>query len=381
MQQRFDVAVVGAGILGLAHAYHLARRGKRVLVVERHRQAHGASVRNFGMLWPIGQPAGPLHDLARRSLEIWLEVLPACRLWHERTGSLHLAYHADEAQVLAEFLHDHGDRGYAWLDATAIAARFPAVNPDSLKGGLWSPMETCVDPREVVANLPVWLASSLNVHFEFDCQAMAFERPALHTSRGCYAADSLLVCNGDDFQTLFPEAFAACAMTKCKLQMLRSEPMSQGWRLGPMLAAGLTLRHYHAFARCPTLPELCRRLDADMPEYHRLGIHVMASQNGRSELTLGDSHEYGNQVEPFNKEEIDALILAYLARFLRAPGLRIAERWSGSYAKHPTEPFVVLGPSPGVTIVTGVGGAGMTLSFGLAEQVVGRTHGNSLGGI
>src|ERR1700680_4416231 len=102
MHQQYDVAIVGAGILGLAHAYHFARQGKRVLVIERHPQAQGASVRNFGMLWPIGQPAGPLHELARRSLEIWHEVLPASGLWHERSGSLHLAYHADEAQVLDE---------------------------------------------------------------------------------------------------------------------------------------------------------------------------------------------------------------------------------------------------------------------------------------
>ena len=39
------------------------------------RRAMGASVRNFGMLWPIGQPFGPLRQLAVRSLQIWLEVL------------------------------------------------------------------------------------------------------------------------------------------------------------------------------------------------------------------------------------------------------------------------------------------------------------------
>ena len=33
------------------------------------------------------------------------------------------------------------------------------------------------------------------------------------------------------------------------------------------LAAGLTLRHYPAFARCPTLPTLGRRLDAEFPDY------------------------------------------------------------------------------------------------------------------
>ena len=75
MKKEYDIAIAGAGILGLAHAYHFARRGLRVAVFERQPRAAGASVRNFGMLWPIGQPPGPLYDLARRSLEHWLEVL------------------------------------------------------------------------------------------------------------------------------------------------------------------------------------------------------------------------------------------------------------------------------------------------------------------
>src|SRR5580692_3288040 len=103
MQLQYDDAVVGAGILGLAHAYHLARLGRRVIVFERNAHAMGASVRNFGMLWPIGQPAGHLRNLALRSLEIWRGVLTAGGLWHSRCGSLHLAYRGDERRVLEEF--------------------------------------------------------------------------------------------------------------------------------------------------------------------------------------------------------------------------------------------------------------------------------------
>ena len=108
---RFDDIVVGAGIVGLAHAYHLARRGRRVAVFERSRKAEGASVRNFGMLWPIGQPFGEPRRLALRSLEIWLEVLRAAGLPYDCSGSLHLAYHDDEAQVLREYAQRSGDAG------------------------------------------------------------------------------------------------------------------------------------------------------------------------------------------------------------------------------------------------------------------------------
>jgi glycine/D-amino acid oxidase-like deaminating enzyme len=64
------------------------------------------------------------------------------------------------------------------------------------------------------------------------------------------------------------------------------------------------------------------------------------------------------------------LILDYLRTFLVVPDLRLAARWHGIYVKHSTEPYLVLSPAPRVVAVVGVGGAGMTLSFGVAERVV-----------
>jgi glycine/D-amino acid oxidase-like deaminating enzyme len=80
--------VIGAGIIGLAHAYAAAKRGLTVVVVERSGIANGASTRNFRMLWPIGQPHGALHCLALRSRQLWLELLDKTGLPYRRDGSL-----------------------------------------------------------------------------------------------------------------------------------------------------------------------------------------------------------------------------------------------------------------------------------------------------
>jgi FAD dependent oxidoreductase TIGR03364 len=371
MTKRYDVAIAGAGILGLAHAWHLARRGLRVLVLERGAQALGATVRNFGMLWPIGQPAGERSAVARRSAELWLEVLEASGLWHARCGSLHVAYHADEEAVLRELV-DAADPalGCAMLDASQALQRSPGLRADGLRAALWSPGEMCVDPRQVGAQLWRHLAGAHGVDVQFGCAVSAWQQPRVLAGGREWHAERLLVCAGDDLQTLFPEALGAAGLLRCKLQMLRAAAPRDGWCLGPMLAGGLTLRHYQAFAACPSLPQLVARFDRDLPEYGRLGIHVMVSQHGSGELTIGDSHEYGDAVAPFDDVAIDTLVLRYLAGFFAPPRLDITQRWHGSYAKHPQAPWVVLHPAAGATVVTGVGGAGMTLSFGLAERVV-----------
>ncbi|MCG8365090.1 MAG: FAD-dependent oxidoreductase [Pseudanabaenales cyanobacterium] len=99
-----DVLIVGAGIVGMAHALAAAKQGKRVVVFERNPYCVGASIRNFGMVWPIGQPSGSLLDRALRSREIWLEAADGAGFHANPCGSLHLAYRPDEMAVLEEFV-------------------------------------------------------------------------------------------------------------------------------------------------------------------------------------------------------------------------------------------------------------------------------------
>src|SRR5438874_1670942 len=103
MSHRADVAVVGAGIVGLAFAWEAARRGRSVVLFERGAKAEGASVRNFGMVWPIGQAPGGDHARALRSRERWLELGRRAGLWVAECGSLHLAREDDEDAVIREF--------------------------------------------------------------------------------------------------------------------------------------------------------------------------------------------------------------------------------------------------------------------------------------
>ena len=367
-----DVAVIGGGILGLAHAYASARRGKRVVLFERNLRASGASVRNFGMIWPIGQPHGEMHAIAMRSRETWLRILTDTGLSHWPTGSLHVVYRDDEAAVVREFAEMGPGLGYQcrWLAAGHVLERSQAVRSEGLLGGLWSDSEITVDPRLMLSSLPEFLREQFSVQFRYGALVTSIELPRIKAGGEEWRAECAIVCSGDDFETLYPEQFAKSGITRVKLQMLRTHPQPNGWLLGPALAAGLTLRFYPTFNICSTLPALRRRIAEETPEYDRWHVHGLVSQTAQRELTLGDSHEYGMVVDIFNKEEIDQIMLRYISGFLRAPDLNIAQRWHGVYAKHPDAPYISLSPADGVRIVTAPGGSGMTLSFGLGEKTV-----------
>ncbi len=371
MTRTCDVAIIGGGIVGLSHAWAAARRGLRVRLFERDALARGGSVRNFGMIWPVGQPAGPLRKRAIRSRELWLEAAEQAGIHAERCGSLHLAREADELAVLEEFAaaERRGGLGVELLTPEETVRKSPAVRRDGLLAALWSPAELCVDPREAIARLPKWLAERYDVALHFGSTVVAANPGHVRTADGkTWEAGRVLVCSGVDFSTLFPDVLARSGIRKCKLHMTRTAPQPGGYRVGPHLAGGLTLTHYTAFAECPSLSRLKQRVAETMPDYVRYGVHVMCSQTRAGEVTIGDSHEYDSDISPFDKLAIDRLILDYFAGFCTLPDPTIAERWTGYYAKHPTQPLFEGEPLPGVHVLVAPGGAGMTMSFGQADE-------------
>lgn len=369
------VAVIGAGIVGIAYAWRLAVRGVKVTLFERSKRAEGASVRNFGMVWPIGQPIEHL-DTALLSRSLWEEFLHETRAWSGPGGSVHLATREDELRVLTEFADSELSHGYdcRLASTSEVQQVCPAARNKPIIGGLLSQTEIGVDPREVIAAAPSWLSERYGVELAFETCIAEIDLPAVRSTKGEYwEFDEVVVASGADFATLYADVFADNALAKCKLQMMRTAPQPDGWRVGPMVASGLTLRHYPTFKMCPGIESLRQRIAEETPELDRYGIHVMAAQNGSGEVVLGDSHEYGGDITPFDSDEITRLMLRELRSIIDLPNWELLARWHGIYAIDSLgAPQFVHRPAPGVTIVIATGGCGMTMSFGLAEQWAAR---------
>src|SRR5688500_10078742 len=188
--------VIGAGIVGLATAKALVERGYQVTVIERNNKAIGASIRNFGMIWPIGQPDGELYERAMLSRQIWKEVCDNAGIWYEQAGSLHVAHNMDEWNVLQELSIIYRHRNYNLLNADDTISKSAAIVQDGLSGSLFSPDELIVDPREAIANIPLWLTEKYGVEFIYGKAATDICYPAVYTGSEEFEADEIYVWSG-----------------------------------------------------------------------------------------------------------------------------------------------------------------------------------------
>lgn len=368
----YDLAVVGAGIVGLAHAYAAARRGWRVIVFERDGRARGASIRNFGMIFPLGMPPGALHDYALAGRQTWLRLARDADFWVKECGALIPAYRKDELAVMEEFAAFAPARGYdvEMLDARGVRARCAALRANELCGGLFSAQEIGVEPRKAVARIAQHLQRDYGVTFRTHAPVSRALPPEITLASGeTVQAEACVVCPGGDLRTLFPEVFLAASVRCCKLQMIRLRPQTDGLKIFPHIASGFSLSHYESFADCPSLAALRERIATETPEFDKYGIHILCAQNELGEIIIGDSHQYGDDLPVGLSPHIESLMMNYVNQILDLSDADITARWSGVYAKPLDAGRLVAAPAQRVRVITGVGGAGMTLSFALAEEV------------
>ena len=365
LPDRADLVVVGAGIVGLAHAYEAHRRGLSVAVIDRDARPVGASVRNFGHCGVSAQ-AGAARRLALETRERWMRLASLAGFWVAEAGAVVAARSDDELAVLAE-LADRRLGEVQLLDADEVRSRAP-VGDDRLLGGAYLRSDVRVDPREAVPRLATWLGEQPDVHVSWTTSLLGIDDAAVYTTRGAVVADGVVVCVGHDVDRLFPDVAAAAEVRRCALQMLRVAAPN-GMRLEPALLTGTSLLRYGAFADLPALGAVRSRLTAESPELVAADVNLMLTQHPSGDLLIGDTHRRDVTVDAFQDEVLDDLILAETARLLGVDGLTVRERWQGVYASAP-EDFLVASPFDHVRVVSVTTGIGMSTGLGLAPEVL-----------
>jgi D-hydroxyproline dehydrogenase subunit beta len=368
LPREFDLAVVGAGIVGLSCALAAARRGLRVVVLDRDERPCGASVRNFGLVTVTGQDREGVWRRARRSREVWQEVATHAGIPIVNRGLWLAARRPESAALLEAFLRSDMADGCSLLTPAAARQQSPDLDTSGLEAVLLSPHELRVESREAIPKLAEWLARDLGVTFRWATAVHAVEPPRLATSRGPLAAAAVAVCPGDDLTTLYPQRLAEAGVSRCTLQMLRLE--SPGFVLPGTVMSDLSLLRYGGFAGLPESRALRRCLEAEQAEYLRHGVHLIVAQGPDGSLIVGDSHHYDAAAAPFADERVYALILEEYSAVMGRPPPAVRERWLGSYATAKEGAVLIDAPTPRVRLVVVTSGIGASTGFAIGEETI-----------
>jgi FAD dependent oxidoreductase TIGR03364 len=377
MTRAYDVAVVGAGIVGLAHALAAARAGKRVVVIDRDPRANGASIRNFGFITVTGQERGDSWTLARRTRDIWADVAPQAGIALEQQGLLVALRRPEAVEVARAFLETEMGEGCQWLDAAQFQARHGEIAAPDALGALFSPHDLRVESRTALPKLVAWLASAHGVVFLTETAVHSAVPPRIETSRGPVKAEIAIVCPGDDFASLFADRIAAYRPQRCRLSMMRLA--SPGFRLPAPVMSDLSLVRYRGYAALPQAEALRLRLAAEQADHLANGVHLIAVQSQDGSLVVGDSHHYGDLPPPFAPAEAEACILDELQRATGIAAPPVLERWVGTYAVADDRTYFIDAPSDAVRLVMVTSGTGASTGFGIAERTIADLFGPSAG--
>jgi (S)-2-hydroxyglutarate dehydrogenase len=308
------VAVIGAGIVGLAVARELAARlpGLDLTVIEKerevavHQSGHNSGVVHAGLYYP---PGSLKARLCRRGVPMLREFCAEHAVPYRELGKVVVARDAGELEALAELerrARGNGVPGLVRLDGPGLRQVEPQV---AGVAALHSPRTAVVDYRQVSAALQRELVAA-GVRFRFGCRVTALaprgEQVVVRWDGDRLEADLVIACAG-----------------------LTSDPLARS--VGPDDLRIVPFRgEYHHLA--PRVAALVRGLVYPVPDprYPFLGVHLTRDVHGR--VHAGPNAVLALAQQGYRRRDAD---LADLARLLAWPGAwrLFARHWRSGAAE------------------------------------------------
>jgi glycine/D-amino acid oxidase-like deaminating enzyme len=177
-RNEFEIAVIGGGLVGATIAWGLARRGRKVAMLDEGDVAFRASRGNFALVWVQSKGAGltPYALWTRQSAELWPQLAAALReetgldVSLQQTGGLHLLLSEREVENRANAIKRlHNQPGmvpfaYRMLDRPELARMLPQVGPD-VAGASFCPLDGHVNALRLLRALHVAFAKHGGCYF------------------------------------------------------------------------------------------------------------------------------------------------------------------------------------------------------------------------
>ncbi|WP_027064754.1 TIGR03364 family FAD-dependent oxidoreductase [Maribacter sp. Hel_I_7] len=372
----YDLVVVGGGVLGTFHAYHAMKKGLKVALLEKDSMPKSATVRNFGQVVPSGMNT-KWQEYGRKSLKIYKKIHAKFNITVRQEGSIYLASNEEEVQLIEELREINRINEYTSILFTKAEclSRYPGLNEKYVKAGLFFPEEITVEPRTMIGRIHKYLQKKgLSIFYQskvIECYALGNEVTTQLANGRMLLSSKVIICNGSDFKTLYPQLFATSDLEISKLQMMQTKPQ-ENYKIPGSVLTGLSIRRYEAFAECPSYLKIKSKELLESPE-KKWGVHILFKQAMDGSVILGDSHEYAD-VENIDdlgfdlNMEIDNLMIKKAKEIFELPTYEINQRWFGMYSQCKNSDIFERTIDRNIHIVTGIGGKGMTGSAGFAKH-------------
>lgn len=377
MQKQYDLIIIGGGVLGTFHAYHALKKGLKVALIEKNIQPMGATVRNFGQVVPSGMDS-KWQAYGRRSLEIYKSIQSEYDISARQNGTVYIASNEEELQLLEELYSINKRNNYKSLLLTKeeCLRKYPGLRSNYVIAGLFFPDEITVEPRLMITRLHKYLIDKLGLEVMNNLNVLHCEplqgRVEITTSMNkTLKASKVIICNGNDFKTLYPEVFETSNLEVCKLQMMQTKPL-KNYQLSGSILTGWTIRRYESFSECPSFKEI-KAKEPETSFQKKWGVHILFKQATDGSVIIGDSHEYADAKNAdalgFDLNmELDEFMLNEAKKIIALPNFEIAKRWYGNYSQCKNTDIFTYDVDDNIHIITGIGGKGMTGSAGFSEE-------------
>ncbi len=376
MENKYDLIVVGGGVLGTFHAYHAVNKGLKVALLEKDAKPQGATVRNFGQVVPSGMDS-KWQLYGRESLNIYKHIQSKFDISVRQEGSIYIASNEEETQLLLELNAINLANSYTskLLTKEECLEMYPGLRADYVKMGLFFPEEVMVEPRLMIGKLQAYLEEvGVDVFMNktvVECNALTNWVQVHTTDNTSLSAAKVIICNGSDFKTLYPSLFAESDLIVSKLQMMQTKHQPN-YKLPSSVLTGLSIRRYEAFSECPSYASIKAKENSEAFE-KKWGVHILFKQAADGSVIIGDSHEYAPAARMDHlgmdlNMDIDNFILKEAKKIFDLPTYQIQNRWYGLYSQCKEEDIYQHTIDRNIHIVTGIGGKGMTGSAGFAKE-------------
>ncbi len=311
-----------------------------------------------------------------RSRDVWAEIAEAAGIPIVQKGLIVAARRPEAQAVLEAFAATEMGRGCETSFLGRGCGHAPAGIGQDRSGALPAHTHQCGSRSRTAIGRLAGLASPSGAapgFFRRTVVVHAVDGNTIETSRGSFEADTVIVCPGDDFGTLFADRLATYKLTRCKLHMSAPRRADDRHPRASSVMSDLGLVRYLGYAELPEAQALKVRLEAEQAAQLENGVHLIVVASADGSLVVGDSHHYAPTPDPFAPEAVDDLILEEFRAVL--PGyaeLKVAERWIGTYASASDRLALIDKPSERVRLVTITSGTGASTSFAIGEEVIGE---------